>query len=62
MFLDDSQGEQHVWYTGGTLSHWNIDAITDFNHQLAKRFAKRIGLSFRTRRKLFRLGGWLTNF
>ena len=37
VFIDDSQGEQNVWYTGATLSHWNIDAITDFNHKLAKR-------------------------
>jgi hypothetical protein len=62
LFIEASQGEQHVWYTGGTLSHWNIDAITDYNHQLAKRFAKRIGLPFRARLKLFRLGQRLTNF
>lgn len=62
LFIEASQGEQQVWYTGGTLSHWNIDAITDYNHQLAKRFAKRIGLPFRTRLKLFKLGERLTDF
>ena len=62
LFINASQGEQHVWYTGGTLSHWNIDAITDYNHRLAKRFAKSIGLPFRTRLKLFNLGSRLSDF
>lgn len=55
ILIDDSQGQQGIWYTGGTLSHWNIDAITDYNHKLAKRFAQRIGLPWLTRLKLFRL-------
>lgn len=51
--IQSSQGAQHVWYTGGTLSHWNVDAITDYNHWLAKRFAKRIGLPLTRRLRLF---------
>jgi hypothetical protein len=43
LFLDDAQGREGVWYSGGALSHWNVDAITDFNHVLAQRFACHIG-------------------
>jgi len=62
LFLEQSQGEQNVWYTGGALSHWNIDAITDYNHHLARRFAKRAGFPLRTRLKLLRFGQVLTDF
>ncbi|MHC4450849.1 MAG: protoporphyrinogen/coproporphyrinogen oxidase [Planctomycetota bacterium] len=62
LFLEKSQGEQNVWYTGGALSHWNIDAITDYNHHLARRFAKRTGLPLLTRLKLLRFGQILTDF
>ncbi len=55
LFIEAAQGRQNVWYTGGTLSHWNIDAITDYNQVLAKRFARQIGLPFLTRLRLFRL-------
>ncbi len=60
--INKAQGEQHVWYTGGTLSHWNIDAITDYNHWLAHRFAKRIGIPWLTRFKCFRFGNLLSEF
>jgi hypothetical protein len=62
LFLEAAQGEQQVWYTGGTLSHWNIDSITDYNHGLARRFARRIRLPWGTRLRLHRFGQWLTDF
>jgi hypothetical protein len=52
-FIEASQGAQSVWYSGGALSHWNVDAITDYNHRLAKRFARHVGLPLRTRFRLF---------
>ncbi len=55
LFIEAAQGRQNVWYTGGTLSHWNIDAITDYNQVLAKRFARQIGLPLSTRLRLYRL-------
>ena len=55
LFIEASQGKKHVWYSGGTMSHWNIDAITDYSHYLAVRFAKQIGVPFFTRLKVFRL-------
>jgi len=55
-FIDAAQGARNVWYTGGALSHWNVDAITDFNHGLARRFARRIGSSLRARSKLSGFG------
>lgn len=54
-FIEAARGEKHVWYTGGALSHWNVDAITDFNHRLARRFARHIGLGLRPRLRLLRL-------
>jgi len=57
-FIDESQGSQQVWYTGAGLSHWNVEAIADYNHQLAKRFARAIGLPLSRRLKLFSLGDW----
>ncbi len=62
LFIEGSQGKQNVWYTGGTLSHWNIDAITDYNQVLAKRFAKQIGLPFLTRLKLYHLADLFRDF
>ncbi len=62
LHIEASQGERNVGYPGGTLSHWNIDAITDYNQVLAKRFAKRIGLPFLTRLKLSRLGDLWRDF
>ncbi len=53
-FLDDIQGRDGVWYTGGALSHWNVDSITDFNHELAQRFAQQIGASALDRLQLWR--------
>jgi hypothetical protein len=48
--IDDAQGLRNVWYTGGALSHWNVESIADFNQTLAARFARRIGLPLRVRR------------
>lgn len=33
--LQKLQGVGHIWYTGGMLSHWNIDSIHEFNKLLA---------------------------
>lgn len=54
-FIAEAQGDKGVWYTGGLLSHWNVDSITDFNHELVQAFAKRIGAPLRERRELWRL-------
>lgn len=59
--LDDAQGEGGLWFTGGTLSHWNVDSITDFNHELAQRFARRIGASLRDRLRLWHFDEFLRN-
>jgi len=53
-FIDAAQGARNVWYTGGALSHWNVDAITDFNRRLALRIAKRIGIPPWVRARLLR--------
>ncbi len=33
-----AQGENNIWYTGGMLSHWDVDSIYEFDinlvHQL----------------------------
>lgn len=29
------QGVNHIWYSGGMLSHWDIDSISEFNKKLA---------------------------
>ncbi len=62
LFIEASQGKQNVWYNGGTMSHWNIDAITDYSLVLAKRFAKQIGLPLRTRRKIYSLADLFSDF
>lgn len=49
------QGEEHVWYTGGTLSHWDVDMIANFNQDLARRFARRVGVSWWDRLRIVRL-------
>ena len=61
-FIRASQGKHNVWYTGATLNHWNIDAITDYNSILAKRFAKQIGLPLRVRLRLYRLSDLVRDF
>ena len=38
--IDKAQGNHHVWYSGGTLSHWNVESILNFNQALAHRFAQ----------------------
>ncbi len=62
MFIEASQGKKHVWYAGGTMSHWNIDAITDYSLLLVKRFAKRIDAPFFKRLKLRRMGSLFSDF
>lgn len=32
------QGVNHIWYSGGMLSHWDIDSISEFNKKLALDF------------------------
>lgn len=49
------QGVDNVWYLGGTLSHWDVDMISNFNQSLAWRFASEVGLSFFTRLSIVRL-------
>lgn len=49
------QGESHVWYTGGTLSHWDVDMIANFNQDLAWRFARSVGVSWLDRLRIVRL-------
>lgn len=36
--INKAQGEGNVWYTGGALSHWNVESILNYNHILAKRY------------------------
>ncbi len=62
MFIEASQGKQHVWYAGGTMSHWNIDAITDYSLLLVKRFARQIDAPFFARLKLRRMGSLFSDF
>lgn len=58
-----SQGEQNVWYAGATLSHWDVDAITDDSLVLVKRFAKKIGVPYLTRfSRLFRFANLIADF
>ena len=52
--IDKAQGEGNVWYAGGALSHWNVDSITDGSHRLVGRFARKLGLPWRERMRLFR--------
>jgi hypothetical protein len=33
--LEKLQGVNHIWYSGGMLSHWDVDAIHEFNERLA---------------------------
>lgn len=56
--IDDAQGQGGIWYSGGTLSHWNIDSITDFNHGLVGRFARANGAPLRARLRRLRLDRW----
>ncbi len=37
--INNAQGENNIWYTGGALSHWNVESIINFNKALAKRMA-----------------------
>ena len=31
------QGKHRIWYSGGTLSHWNVESINRFNQQLVNK-------------------------
>jgi hypothetical protein len=53
--IDGRQGAEHVWYTGGTLSHWDVDMISNFNQSLALRFAKAAGMGWLRRMRIVRL-------
>ena len=57
--IERAQGDQNVWYTGGALSHWNVDSIVDGNHRLALRFAQRTGVGLIKRLRLAQRGGLL---
>lgn len=35
------QGDRNTWYSGGMLSHWDVDSIMEHNRQLASRMAYR---------------------
>ncbi len=62
LYIEAAQGRQNVWYTGGTMSHWNIDAITDYSLYLARRFAKQTGQSLFTRLRLLRIANLISDF
>ncbi len=62
LFIEGSQGKQNVWYAGGTMSHWNIDAITDYSLLLVRRFAKQVDAPFFARLKLKRMGSLFSDF
>jgi hypothetical protein len=32
--MQQLQGVNHIWYSGGLLSHWDIDSISEFNKKL----------------------------
>ena len=40
--VERRQGEGGVWYSGGLLSHWDIDAIAEHNRRLVRRLAHRL--------------------
>jgi hypothetical protein len=40
--VERRQGEGGVWYSGGLLSHWDIDAIAEHNRRLGRRLAHRL--------------------
>lgn len=52
--LERAQGQQSTWYSGGALSHWNVESIMGFNHTLAGRFAEQLGAPLKTKLKLWR--------
>ena len=39
--INDLQGHQNIWYSGGLLSHWDVDSIMEHNRILAARMAYR---------------------
>jgi hypothetical protein len=38
-YISNMQGSGNVWYSGGSITHWNVDAISDFNWVLGRKFA-----------------------
>jgi hypothetical protein len=57
--IDRAQGEANVWYAGGSLSHWNIDSITDASQRFTRRFARAIGAPIDVQLRLLRMDGML---
>lgn len=53
--IAERQGAGGVWYTGGALSHWDVDTIANFNQALAWRFAIGAGVPLATRLRIVRL-------
>lgn len=39
--IDRMQGQGNIWYTGGLLSHWDVDSIQEHNRSLATQLAFR---------------------
>ncbi len=39
--VNELQGAQNIWYSGGLLSHWDVDSIMEHNRLLAARMAYR---------------------
>ncbi len=39
--IDRLQGAGSIWYSGGMLSHWDVDSIHEFNMKLVDRFVYR---------------------
>lgn len=57
--IDDMQGKDGIWYSGGTLSHWNVASIHDFNICLMRRFLwKNESSKIKALLKGLRLGYW----
>lgn len=40
--INELQGERNIWYSGGLLSHWDVDSIMEHNRILAVRIAHRV--------------------
>ena len=49
------QGIGNVWYSGGGLSHWDVDMISNFSQSLAWRFAGSVGMSLFARLRIVQL-------
>jgi hypothetical protein len=41
LLIQQSQGVNNIWYSGGALSHWNVNSIVNFNVHLVQKFVEK---------------------